>query len=160
MSGEFEFHSIDQFVVGTIGMPGDRTFYFQAVNGRQVLSFRCEKGHVSAIVEAIGALTKDFPTTGSWSNNPIPLDLPLMEEWPVGSMQLAYDRDLDQVILVLEELQREPNQSLGKAQFWLTRSQAGAVATWGQKLVAAGRPVCVFCGTSIDPEGFNCACNN
>ena len=61
MSSRFDLPAVDRFVVGTIGMPGDRTFYFQSVVGRDVLSFKCEKAQVAALVNALGQLISELP---------------------------------------------------------------------------------------------------
>jgi uncharacterized repeat protein (TIGR03847 family) len=161
MSSEFELNSVDRFVVGTIGMPGDRTFYFQSVVGRQVLSFKCEKAQVSALVDALDRLISELPSPDPSPPAFVALDLPLMDEWPVGVIGLAYDAEADMVMLVLEEMQRAPDQpATGKAQFKLTRAQIAGLAIHGGNLVASGRPICQSCGAPVDPEGYNCACNN
>ncbi len=47
----FEFQSPDRFVVGTIGMPGERTFFLQARTGSQVTSVVVEKQQVIVLAE-------------------------------------------------------------------------------------------------------------
>jgi uncharacterized repeat protein (TIGR03847 family) len=156
---EIELGELDRFVVGTIGMPGERTFYLQAVSGRRVLSYRCEKGQVAALAEAFERMLKDLPltpTAAAWTA----LELPLIEEWSVGTIGLAYEPDADRVILVLEELQRTTTPVDGKITLRLTREQVLGVIQHGRTLVSAGRPMCTYCGAPIDPDGYNCACLN
>lgn len=161
MSSRFDLNAVDRFVVGTIGMPGDRTFYFQSVVGRDVLSFKCEKAQVAALVNALGQLISELPPPDPEAPPFVALDLPLLEEWTVGVIGLAYDGEADMVVLVLEEIQRTPDATDGgKAQFRLTRSQIMGLTLYGENLISAGRPLCEICGAAIDPEGYNCSCNN
>jgi len=37
------FHTPDRFIAGTVGEPGNRTFYLQAVDDSRVVSVLCEK---------------------------------------------------------------------------------------------------------------------
>ncbi len=161
MSSSFDLPAVDRFVVGTIGMPGDRTFYFQSVVGRDVLSFKCEKAQVAALVNALGQLISELPPPDPEPPAFVSLDLPLLEEWTVGVIGLAYDAEADVVVLVLEEIQRTPDASDGgKAQFRLNREQIMGITVHGGNLISAGRPLCTNCGAAIDPEGYNCSCNN
>ena len=150
---------LDRFIVGTIGMPGDRTFYLQAVIGRRVVSFRCEKGQVAALSEAFERMLRDLPvveTPAPWSG----LELPLIEEWSVGTIGLAYEPDGDRIIIVLEELQRTAEPVDGKVNIRLSRGQVMSFVQNGRSLIVAGRPMCAYCGAPIDTDGYNCSCLN
>ena len=50
------FRSPDRFVAGTVGQPGDRTFYLQAVHDERVVSVMLEKQQVAVLAERIAAL--------------------------------------------------------------------------------------------------------
>ena len=50
------FRSPDRFVAGTVGQPGNRTFYLQAVHDARVVSVVLEKQQVAVLAERIGAL--------------------------------------------------------------------------------------------------------
>ena len=50
------FRSPDRFVAGTIGQPGDRTFYLQAVHEARIISVMLEKQQVSVLAERIGGV--------------------------------------------------------------------------------------------------------
>src|SRR5215212_3464854 len=50
------FRSPDRFVAGTVGQPGDRTFYLQAVHDERVVSVILEKQQVAVLAERIAAL--------------------------------------------------------------------------------------------------------
>ncbi len=50
------FRTPDRFVAGTVGQPGNRTFYLQAVHDSRVVSVVLEKQQVAVLAERIGAL--------------------------------------------------------------------------------------------------------
>ena len=53
MSSELiEFQSPDRFVIGTVGVPGEREFYLQVKKGELFRSFGLEKSQASEIGRA------------------------------------------------------------------------------------------------------------
>ena len=50
------FRTPDRFVAGTVGQPGNRTFYLQAVHDSRVISVMLEKQQVAVLAERIAAL--------------------------------------------------------------------------------------------------------
>ena len=55
------FRTPDRFIAGTVGQPGSRTFYLQAVHDKRVVSVLCEKQQVAIQVDLHGA---DLATAG------------------------------------------------------------------------------------------------
>ena len=169
MSGSsYDLPSVDRLTVGTVGPVGERTFYLQARQGNQLVTLKVEKQQVSALSQFLTGMLADLPTVG-----PLPDDLeleePTLEEWPVGTLQITYDSDADQVILIAEEavfardeddpeLADEPSGAV--ARFGATREQVAAVAARGAALVEAGRPPCPLCGHPLDPAGHACPRTN
>ncbi len=159
MSASFELSTVDRFVVGTIGMPGERTFFFQVAAPKVILSFKCEKVQVMALVEALGKLLEDLPAPTTdmapWSS----LDLPVLPEWAVGSIGIGYEQSSDRLVVVFEEM-TQGEEDGSEARFFLTRSQARIFTQRATEIVSAGRPSCPLCASAIDPDGFNCSCYN
>ena len=57
MAGQlFEFDPPDRFVAGTVGQPGERTFYLQATGGGRTVSVALEKVQVQALAEKVDEL--------------------------------------------------------------------------------------------------------
>src|SRR5206468_819489 len=46
------FRTPDRFVAGTVGQPGNRTFYLQAVHDKRVISVMLEKQQVAVLADA------------------------------------------------------------------------------------------------------------
>jgi uncharacterized repeat protein (TIGR03847 family) len=172
-----EFDPPDRFVAGTVGPPGQRTFFLQASAGRRLVSVSLEKQQVSLLADRLNDLLDDF--AGGAAAEPVatdvednaPLDTPIEDEFRVGSMSLAWDpgreivilecHDGDQAVEVDEEGEPEVLEDIDGPEPTLLRvtippAAARAFARRCATLVAAGRPPCPFCGGPLDPTGHIC----
>ena len=163
-----------RFVVGTVGLPGERTFYLQARDGALVTSVALEKAQAAALAERLDALLDQVATTGVTvpSSAPAdladagPLDLPLDEEFRVGAMALGWDESIARVVVeayaVAEEDVEVPDLGDDEAdgpdtlRVWMTAGYARAFAARTRQVIAAGRPECPFCNEPLDPSGHIC----
>jgi uncharacterized repeat protein (TIGR03847 family) len=102
------FEPPERFVAGTVGEPGDRTFFLQARGGGRVVSVALEKVQVSLLAEKLeellteasrrfGVELPDAPVLGTSDNEP--LDTPVDEEFRVGTLGLAFDVDTTTVVI-------------------------------------------------------------
>lgn len=101
----------DRFVAGTVGQPGERTFFLQAREGNRITSVACEKQQVSVLAEhldrvldeVIGRSVGDaaVPPSVDRSRDTEPLDAPISEEFRVGTMTIAWDPSIDRVVIEL-----------------------------------------------------------
>lgn len=172
MSASFEFEGVERITVGTVGEPGQRTFYLQIRQADQLVTLKLEKQQVAALAQLLAEMLSDLPAAESPAA-PAELEEPLLAEWPVGDMQLSYDTTLDRIVIVAEEVPAavvdegdEPDQGDedssddGVARIAITRDQAAALIIRSAELVAAGRPTCPLCGNPIDPTGHACPRTN
>lgn len=91
------FRTPDRFVAGTVGQPGNRTFYIQAVHDSRVVSVVLEKQQVAVLAERIGALLLEVhrrfgtpvPPEPAEINDLNPLVMPVDAEFRVGTMGLG-----------------------------------------------------------------------
>ena len=167
------FDPADRFVAGTVGEPGERSFYLQARSGNRVTSVLLEKDQVAHIAESLGLLLKELrrndPTFRaiSTSRDDEPLETPISEEFRVGAISLSWlsDRALiaidlhsvnDQESDELEILEEEPNESADLMRVILTPNQTHMFILRAMAVVGAGRPACPFCGLALDPNGHLC----
>jgi uncharacterized repeat protein (TIGR03847 family) len=158
MAPSYELPGVDRLVVGTVGPPGQRAFYLQARQGRQLLTLKVEKAHVAELSARLIALLADRPEVDA-SSTDVDLETPVEADFTVGSLALAYDEQDDQVTLLAEELVAEGEEG-SVARITATRNQIAALARHGAELVAAGRPTCQLCGFPLDPRGHVCPRSN
>jgi uncharacterized repeat protein (TIGR03847 family) len=163
MSAFFEFDEVDAFTTGAIGRPGERIFYLQARAGRRRVAVKCEKQQVSAMVQYLRRVLNDLPPP---DDRPVPgaleLTTPVEQAFVLGPIGLGYDPGNDRVVVQLEELvetdeEGEPiTDEQGHIRVYVSRSQAAAFCDHADRVVAAGRPDCQWCGFPIDPDGHAC----
>jgi uncharacterized repeat protein (TIGR03847 family) len=102
------FEPPERFVAGTVGEPGDRTFFLQARGGGRVVSVALEKVQVSLLAEKLeellteasrrfGVDLPELPVPAGPDNEP--LDTPVDEEFRVGTLGLAFDVDTETVVI-------------------------------------------------------------
>jgi uncharacterized repeat protein (TIGR03847 family) len=168
MSTSFDFDEPDHFTTGAVGEPGHRVFYLQAAQQGSVATLRLEKQQVVVLAEYLAGLLELPEAEGAEPQ--VALIEPVLAEWVVGSLAVAYEESDGRVLLVAEELvvqpdddadDHDPTESVeaiepANARFHLTRDQAVAFIRRTTELVASGRPACPLCGRPIDPEGHAC----
>lgn len=176
-------HSYDppeRFVAGTVGPPGQRTFFLQARSGARVTSVALEKQQVSVLAERIDELLDELIRNGEGEGtipavSPValddngPLEQPIVEEFRAGTMTLAWDAGDERVVVEVfpyaEESVVEPGTPEEEIddpepeELLVVRLPAGlarAFSKRAQAVVSAGRPPCPFCGGPVDPAGHLC----
>lgn len=172
MTGQvFEFVPPERFVVGTVGEPGERTFFLQARGDGRITSVALEKGQVRLLADRIDELlaeaSKRFGADvgGSAPVDHGPLDTPIEEEFRVGAIGLGWDTDSELVVVEMIELAGDEetapdDDSLDRMRVQIAPAVAKAFATRARSVVAAGRPPCPWCGGPIDAAGHLCPRSN
>jgi uncharacterized repeat protein (TIGR03847 family) len=176
----YSYDPPERFIAGTVGQPGERTFYLQASGAGRTTSVALEKGQVSQLAERLDELLDEVlrRTAGSVAipaaapaglTDDGPLDLPLMEEFRVGAIALAWDHDGDRVIIEAQEETDEPVEPLtddipedGPAvlRVRISAASARAFSRRALQIVGQGRPPCPLCGLPLDPAGHICPRQN
>ena len=174
------FDPPERFVTGTVGQPGDRTFYLQASGGGRSVSVALEKAQVSVLAERLEELLEevrrrgagDVPATAPRElEDTAPLDAPVEEEFRVGTMGLAWDGEAG--LVVIEALAQPETEADAEVEplsdeesgpdalrVRLSADMARAFIVRAQRVVAAGRPPCPLCSLPLDPEGHICPRQN
>jgi uncharacterized repeat protein (TIGR03847 family) len=168
------FDPVERFVTGTVGQPGERTFFIQARNGSRLISVSLEKSQVQALADRLIYMLREIkqsdPTVAipKIARDDAPLDTPIEEEFRVGVIGIAFDdsRQLIQIDLqaVSDNDQEEPDfidvDDLSGDQDILRVLISPSVADQFSKraltVVSAGRLPCPFCGGPIDIRGHLC----
>lgn len=176
----FLFDPPERFVAGTVGQPGDRTFYLQATGAGRTVSVALEKVQVVVLAERLGELLEEVRRRGVGEvpavaprelEDTAPLDAPVEEEFRVGTMGLAWDGETAKVVveaLAPPEGEDQPEiEPLSETEegpptlrVLLTAEMARAFIQRAQRVVAAGRPPCPLCALPLDPEGHICPRQN
>ena len=173
-----EFDPPERFVAGTVGPPGQRTFFLQASAGSRLTSVSLEKQQVSTLAERVTDLLDDFAdreaaadVVSETGEDIAPLSTPIEDEFRVGTMSLGWDAARQVVILECHDAQdalevddegepmlepEEPSEAATILRVVIEPAKARAFARRCLKLVSAGRPPCPFCGGPLDPSGHVC----
>ncbi len=160
----FEFDEVDAFTVGTVGRPGERTFYLQVRADGHRVTVKCEKQQAAAIVQYVRRVLNDLPPA---EDRPMPGALELAEPvdpaFVLGPIGLGFDRSTDRLLVQLEEVGEvddagDPveDDGRGHVRLYVSRGQAVAFCDHAQRVIEAGRPDCQWCGNPIDPDGHAC----
>ena len=174
------FDPPERFVAGTVGPPGQRTFFLQARSGARVTSVALEKQQVAVLAERIDELLDELLRTGEGEATipavaPVdledtdPLEQPIVEEFRAGTMTLSWEAADERVVLEVFPFTEEavvepgtPEEEIDEPEpeellvVRLPAAQARAFTKRAQSVVAAGRPSCPFCGGPVDPAGHLC----
>lgn len=173
------FRQPDRFIAGTVGEPGDRTFYLQASENVRTISVTIEKQQVAVLAERLDSLLEevanrfgaDIPEEAPEDLVDVdPLTVPVEEEFRVGTMGLGWDAESKAVVIellaitegevdetvVLDDTEEGPDA----VRVFLTPAAARAFAERADRVVNAGRKPCPLCGEPLDPAGHICPRQN
>ena len=185
------YESPDRFVAGTVGQPGERTFFLQAREGNRITSVVVEKQQVSVLAEHLDKVldevlrrsgpTADVPPAQEKPSDFDPLDAPITEEFRVGTMTIAWDAEINKIVIELfsnvddedevedlgEDLDLpaaaaaalEAAEEVDADEVFVVKISAAYARDFvarAQALVSAGRPPCPFCLQPLDPAGHVC----
>jgi uncharacterized repeat protein (TIGR03847 family) len=178
------FDPPERFVAGTVGEPGQRTFFLQAREGVRITSVALEKQQVAILGERIDELLDELISVGGVASlipviTPVelvdngPLEQPIVEEFRAGTITLSWDADDERVVVEVfpvievavpieadeDDLVDLPIDEPEPEELFvvrLTPAQARVFATRAASVVSAGRPSCQFCGGPVDPAGHLC----
>ena len=176
-------HSYDppeRFVAGTVGQPGQCTFFLQARSGSRITSVALEKQQVAVLATRIDELLDEVMNTADGTStvpavapfeleDSEPLEQPIDEEFRAGTMTLSWDSADERIVVEVYPFTEEsvvspdqPEEEIEEPEpeeLLVVRIPAGparAFAKRAQAVVAAGRQPCPFCGGPLDPSGHLC----
>jgi uncharacterized repeat protein (TIGR03847 family) len=176
----FIFESPDRFVTGTVGEPGQRTFFLQARDGGRVVSVALEKVQVAVLADRLGQLLLELERRGIAPDleaaPPIedagPLDEPLNEAFRAGALTLGWDGDAERV-LVEARAESEDGEPVDPDEdddadedgpdllrVRMTAEAAREFVERAVRIVASGRPPCPLCGQPLEATGHICPRRN
>jgi uncharacterized repeat protein (TIGR03847 family) len=174
----------ERFVAGTVGEPGQRTFFLQARGQGRLTSVALEKQQVQLLAEQVERLLDEVRRVSG--TDPLaeledpgevdlaPLELPIEEEFRVATLALGWDPRIDRVVIVaqagadgteaaapaIDDEDEADSEGPDVLRVRLTAAMAREFAGRAQAVVAAGRPPCPFCALPLDPAGHVCPRQN
>lgn len=178
------FDPPERFVAGTVGPPGQRTFFLQARSGAQIVTVALEKQQVQALAERIDELLDEvmaselneamIPAVAPLGlDDSEPLEQPIEEEFRAGTMTLSWDPGDQRLVIevfpyteaavVSPEQLDEDFEEPEPEEVFLVRLPPGPARAFvkrAEQVLDAGRPSCPFCGNPIDPDGHLCVRSN
>lgn len=159
------FDRPDRFVAGTVGLPGERTFYLQVSEGSRTVSIALEKTQVAILAEQIDRLLAEVADAVGVPGDPeglgddnAPLDTPVEEAFRAGAMTLRFTPEDSMIDVVLADSGEDEAEN--EVTVRLTADGARAFARRAHRVVAAGRPPCPLCGAPMDVDGHVCPRQN
>lgn len=173
---DHRYDNPERFVAGTVGVPGERTFFIQAREGSRLSSVVCEKQQVAVLAEHLDKVLNDIarlspdrrlvPAQRSSARDIDPLEAPITEDFRVGTIRLAWDTASSRMQIELysvddtdEDTESTDDEVAGAEEALIvsiTPDMARDFAARAQALVSAGRPPCPFCMQPLSAEGHIC----
>jgi len=174
----YEFNPVERFIAGTVGAPGERTFFIQARTGSRVVSVVVDKSQVIALGERTKIMLREIKKTDATiyvkalEVDDAPLEQPIFEEFRAGVIAMAWDAENSLIVYELREMTSSDDKEEDELVFdendlisdllrvHVSPSQAAAFAKRCLSLANAGRTPCPFCGIPIDTTGHLCPRSN
>lgn len=161
----------DVFTADYVGEPGRRTFYLQARDATQNLTFLVEKQQVSLLAEKFRELLLMIDEKDTIKNTPptrdpaLALEAPLEPDSRLGTIGLAYEEDEDRVIVLMQPAsemveEQEISEDEIAVRLILRRDQVRSFILHALAAAGEGRPICQLCGLPMDPAGHLCPASN
>jgi uncharacterized repeat protein (TIGR03847 family) len=173
-----EFVWPDRVVIGTVGVPGARTFYLQVRTGTQIVSIALEKQQSALLAEKIDEILDQLIAVED-NRFSVPTSTPIelvdndpleavQEQFRTGAMSLGWDPTTAQVVIEAYPVTDVDADSNGEPldqdsdevpEMLLVRMPVGAARAFAKRtreVVDAGRPICPLCGYPIDASGHVC----
>lgn len=155
-----EFEHPDRFIAGTVGQPGERTFFLQAKQGARVIAVSLEKMQVSALADRILEL---LPGVASSGVDDQPLETPVVEEFRANALGISWNPVTELITIEAQALTDDEVDEIVEGssgpdllRVHISAEEAVAFAQRAQSVVAAGRAPCPFCSLPLDPQGHIC----
>jgi len=159
----YEFESVDRFVCGTVGEPGEREFFLQVRSGTALVSASLEKSQASTLAQRLEILCKQIAkedvtlVVDRLERDDASLESPVDKDFVIGAISIAWDDELKRVAVELYSIKEiEVEDETPDITLNITLAQAKAFIVRTNAVVNAGRIPCPFCAIPIDPRGHLC----
>lgn len=168
-----------RFVVGTVGVPGERAFFLQVSSGVGVTTVSVEKSQVSALAARLRELITEVRRNKLASLDELNLaatvdndnlEFPIDEDFRAGVMGISWDPQTQRVSIEIQsiadgdftELISDDEDLAGVEdppdllRLTTRLNQVKGFCNRAENILQAGRAACPFCGLPIDATGHLC----
>ena len=158
------FDSVERFIVGTVGQPGERAFYLQVRQSGRLATVAVEKSQVGALTQRLEILISQLRKTGvvtlsePFQRDDDPLEQPIDPDFIVGAISISWNEDAGQI--EIELLDVDEDSTVPGWSITLPIDMANAFVKRSQAVISSGRIPCPLCGLAIDPHGHLCPRSN
>lgn len=169
----YKLDQVERFVLGTVGLPGERQFFIQARKAGQHFSFAIEKNQAQALSDRFAEILKDaklnLQSREIQQLDSEPLDSPIESEFSLGVMSISWKYDSRMIDFeaqaitsesgeeVFEEIVTDDTENAPPVlRLSLTPQQVHSFVKRANSVIKAGRQPCMFCGGPINPDGHFC----
>ena len=166
----YNLDTVERFVLGTVGQPGERAFYIQAKKAGQNFTFALEKAQAQALTERFAEILKDARSAqGAAIKDVQPLESPIESEFTLGVMAITWQFDSQLIRFegqaitgdtseeIFEEIVGDETDNAPPiVRITLTPSQVRSFINRAISVIRAGRQPCMFCGGPINIDGHIC----
>lgn len=179
------FESVDRFVTGTVGQPGERAFFIQARYLGTLVTVAIEKTQAQALVERLQILLKEIrknkevekPQNLIAERDDQPLESPIEEDFRVGVMAITWLNAEAKIMIEAQAISQQltlngsdaevedgdpkliPDDDLAGPDLLRVKLSIAQIKEFiirTAAVIEAGRAPCTFCGIPIDPNGHLC----
>jgi uncharacterized repeat protein (TIGR03847 family) len=158
-----EFIEPKRCIIGTIGLPGERTFFWQITDEALSVSLRMEKQQAAIIADELDDLLDELEIAGDPGRitgaikDTEPLAMPVEDEYAVGGMGIFVEDSRIRIELSALSNDNNSDQQADLIIIYLTVNRVREFAARARAVVLAGRGSCPFCAMPLERAGHICA---
>ena len=174
----YRHNAVDRFIVGTVGEPGERTFFLQIISPTSSNCIALEKTQVQALIERLQLMIRELRRNKLASSDQLnqpgirdegQLEDPITEDFRAGVIAISYEQGSQHIDLQIQALSDETFTELVEEGdedsdeetpdlliASLSIAQVRGFCERASAVVSAGRVPCPFCGIPLNPEGHLC----
>lgn len=158
----FDFESVERFIVGTVGQPGERAFFIQARNSKRLVTVALDKSQVAVLTERLALVIKELRADDlslriePQAQDDGPLEGPIESEFDVGAISMEWDALDSMMSLEFSDIAQVDSGVELFLKVRLSITMCDAFINRSKAVLNAGRLPCPFCALPIDPQGHLC----
>ncbi|MEI6648767.1 MAG: DUF3090 family protein [Actinomycetes bacterium] len=178
---EYRHDRVERFVVGTVGLPGERSFFLQIQSSDISNCVAIEKSQVAALSERFQELIRELKRSqlASLDELGLPgsvddreLEFPITEDFQVGLIGISWDGQTQRVGIEIQAFVETETEGLDELEDLVDTEEPDAILAslrihqvrafckQADRVVASGRAPCPFCGLPVDAMGHLCPRSN